>query len=469
MTQGPRCGGCPLKLAGGTGWVIEDGRGDLKIAIIAEAPGESEAEQGKPLVGPTGKLLNRIITRMDHPFESRRLKRDDFWLSNIIRCRPPDNFLTGAPWEDGAIAQCAPYLVEWLREKKPRAIIALGNQALRWFTGQWGIDKLRGYIWETKWGPVIGSYHPAFVMKGKWPLARMVQLDITRAIEVAEKGVPRVEKTYTLRPGLPELLAFERAYLSALRKDAALPLSFDIETPHSNLGKDEEIDPEEEEINIEDDASYTILRMSFAFEEGRAITFPWQEPFIGPARRMLASEGPKVGWNCINFDIPRLEANGCPVNGRVYDGMDMFHFLEPALPMGLKYAATIFTPDMPPWKLRAKDEPEWYSAADSDVALRCVERIRRRLEEQGRWDTFERHFVDLALVLRRMSQRGILVDRAQRGRDRDFFLGEQARLVEDLQQLVPDAVKPRKVYKLTRDKLKKRNLWIEGRMVENVK
>jgi len=442
---------------------VEDGAGRERIAIIAEAPGEDEAAAGKPLVGTSGRIMNRIITRAMHPTKGRRLERDDFWLTNVLRCRPPGNVLTGAPYEERAIAQCAPYLEAWLHAKKPRAIVAVGNQALQWFTSQWGIEKLRGYIWETKWGPVVGTYHPAFIARGKFSLAKVVQLDIVRAIEVAEKGIPRVEKDYILRPSPMEVEAYIREYESL----GCPPLAFDIETPHSSVLKDEEVDPDVEELSIEDDASYTILRISFAFQNGkvRAITMPWSPPYDTLARRLLATPSTKYGWNCLNFDIPRLEANNAPVHGTVVDGMDAFHFLEPGLPMGLKYAAPIFCPDMPPWKLKARDEPEWYSAADSDVTLRCVTRIKERLEQQGRWEIFNRHFIQLAQVLRKMSQRGILVDRVQREKDKALFEHEKELIVEKLQAVVPNALKPHRIFKKDEEWLRESGNWEEGKMV----
>lgn len=460
MTLGPRCGGCALKSAGGKGWVIEDGRGELGVALVAEAPGEEEAQQSLPMVGSTGKLLNRIIERT--PYAGRKLKRDDFWITNIIRCRPPDNELTGAPYEEASIAQCAPYLMEWLEKRKPRAIVTLGNQPLRWFTSQWGIDQLRGYIWETKWGPVVGTYHPAYLLRGKMPLARVIQLDITRAIEVAQKGIPKVAKHYLCDPDIHTALRFAEEY----ERHGGPPLSVDIETPHSSLDKDEEADPEAEEINVEDNRSYTILRISFSFEPGRALSMQWVPPFTTIARRLLMRAKVVIGWNFLSFDLPRLEANDAPVPGIIWDGMDMFHFLEPALPAGLKKVGPIYRPDMPPWKLMSRDNPAWYNAADADVALSCVLKIKQRLEERGQWTTFERHFIELSNVLRAMSRRGILVDKEQRARDLARFAEERERVTDALQKVIPTEVKPQHKYKLTKAQLEKRGLWVEGKMRE---
>ena len=136
--------------------------------------------------------------------------------------------------------------------------------------------------------------------------------------------------------------------------------------------------------------------------------------------------------------------------------------------MGLKYAATFYCPDMPAWKLSAASNPEFYSAADSDILLRCFTGIKADLEKQGRWSVFERHFVDLAQVLGRMSLRGVRVDQAKRQEAKAGFEARYTSTNADLQGLVPFEVRPRKVFKLSEESLRKKGSWIEGRMVKIV-
>lgn len=425
---------------------------------MAEALGEVEARVGLPLVGPTGKLLDRMIERT--PVPGPPLSRDQFLLTNILRCQPPENKLSGEVYEESAIAHCSPYLEDLIREFKPKCILALGNQPLRWFTGEWGIDSLRGYVFDTKYGPVIGTYHPAYIMRGKFPLARVWQMDLRKALFVASNGVPKADKKYELHPSPMDCARWADEYEAALKADPSLVLASDIETAYRSMRKDEKV-----EATIEDDDSYVIRRISFSFRPFTAITFPWIPPYISVARRILSSVGDKTFWNGDNFDVPRLEANDVKVCGKIYDAMQCWHFLEPALPMGLKYAATFYCPEMGAWKLEAGSRPELYSAADSDVLLRCFNGIRTQLVEEGRWDTFDRHFVQLAQLLRKISLRGVRVDTEKRDVARVDFEKRRDALVVELQRDVPEVCRPvEKIYKQDEAWLKKGGKWEEERM-----
>jgi uracil-DNA glycosylase family 4 len=450
------------------------GRGDPKlgVVIVAEALGEEEAAAGDILVGGAGKVFTRMLERTRDPDTGFLLERSQFALANVLSCRPPDNHLTGAPYELGAINHCRPHLEGLLERWKPKVILTLGNQPLRWFTGEWGIEKLRGYIFQSKWGPVIPTYHPSYIMRGNFHLARVWQNDLKRALYVARCGVPVLEKHYILRPSPMEVEKWVQEYLETLKKDPTITLAFDIETPHSSMFKDDLIDPEVEEINLEDDPSYTINRISFSYCSGEAITFPWCPPFSDYARLALASSGEKAVWNQ-HFDCPRLEANGCEINGPLIDGMDAWHFREPALPMGLKYAATFDCPDMPAWKLSSKSEPEWYSAADSDVLWRVLARTKKVLEEQGRWGVFDKHFIQLTQVLKAMTRRGIQVSQEKRVEARGRFEARYQEKLAELAPLIPLKARKLKVYKLSEETLIKRgldvNTMVKVKVMEKVK
>lgn len=461
MTHGPHCNGCPLQ-SRASGFGSLDGTGWNGVFLVGEALGRDEVATGKPFQGGAGKLLDRMLTRRNDPATGVPLKREDFLIGNVINCRPPDNEITNTPYEEEAIAHCAPYLIKALEIHKPRVIVGLGNQPLRWFTGQWGITKLRGYVFETKWGPFIGTYHPDYIMRGKFPYAKIFQQDILKALYVARHGIPKVPKKYDLRPSPEAVSAFWARYQAA-----GMPLlSWDIETPYSKGQKDEKDDALVTEKFLEDDPSYKIiLRISFSFEPYTAITMPWCRPYTDIIKVMLESKGDKLVWNK-HFDVPRVGAHGVRVGGRIYDGMDAFHFLEPSLPMGLKSAATYYCPDMHAWKLDSREQPEWYNAADSDTALRCFLGIRSDLEKEGRWETFERHFVDLSGVLNRMSIRGVLVDRGERKKRREEFEEKLEIQTAALQPQVPITVRKKKVFRSTEEKLRKGGKWKEGMMME---
>jgi len=141
--------------------------------------------------------------------------------------------------------------------------------------------------------------------------------------------------------------------------------------------------------------------------------------------------------------------------------MHAWHFLEPALKMGLKYCATFFCPDLPPWKLKAHTEPEYYSCVDSDAALRCLNGIKAMLIEQGRWETFLRHFVELGTILRRMGAGGICVNREKRRASLLHFESMYANVQDEIDDLVPNSVKGTKLYTFNKERLQKEGLWDE--------
>src|SRR5262249_47001800 len=137
-------------------------------------------------------------------------------------------------------------------------------------------------------------------------------------------------------------------------------LSYDIETLETGTLDEEEVEEKDEDI------SFTITRISLCYEgkEASAISLPWQEPYIGVARRMLASLGPKRVWNG-NFDNPRLMASGVPPLGRIYDSMWAWKFLQPTLPRSLGFVAPFYNWTGEPWKHTSDSEPERYSCQDA--------------------------------------------------------------------------------------------------------
>jgi hypothetical protein len=180
----------------------------------------------------------------------------------------------------------------------------MGVAALRcFFTGRTEMDGKRvsnaGYIFETEWGPVIPVWHPSWLVQGKFHYAQKWQTYLARAVQVAEKGVVRTPLEYDLFPGAAAFTAWVDDCIAA----GCPPLSVDMETPYSRE-KDEESKANEEEdlealaegIDVRD-PSYTILRDSFSYREGHAITVPHVYPFTEQVRRILSTTGTKIVWN----------------------------------------------------------------------------------------------------------------------------------------------------------------------------
>jgi uracil-DNA glycosylase family 4 len=134
-----------------------EGRSAAELMFVGEAPGEEEDLQGRPFVGRAGHLLDRIITAM-------RFRREDVFIANILKCRPPNN---RDPHQDEVLA-CSPYLHRQIELIRPKAIVALGKPAANFFSGgSLPISLLRGRFLDFHGIPVMPTYHPAFLLRNE--------------------------------------------------------------------------------------------------------------------------------------------------------------------------------------------------------------------------------------------------------------------------------------------------------------
>ena len=131
------------------------GNKNAKIMFIGEGPGADEDAQGMPFVGKAGQLMNKA-------FEGIGLKRDDVFIANIVKCRPPQN---RNPEKDEAEA-CIDYLRNQVMIIKPKIIVLLGNVALKNILGEeYGITKARGKWIEKKGIWYLPTFHPAALLR----------------------------------------------------------------------------------------------------------------------------------------------------------------------------------------------------------------------------------------------------------------------------------------------------------------
>jgi uracil-DNA glycosylase family 4 len=149
--------GCPRCKLSKTRTNIVFGQGNPKAGLmfVGEAPGRDEDEQGLAFVGRAGQLLTKII-------EAMGMKREDVWISNVIKCRPPNNRNP----EPDEVASCMPFLEEQIRLISPRVIVTLGTFAAQAIleTDE-PIGRMRGR-WRTARGVrVMPTFHPAFLLR----------------------------------------------------------------------------------------------------------------------------------------------------------------------------------------------------------------------------------------------------------------------------------------------------------------
>ncbi|MDP9119436.1 MAG: uracil-DNA glycosylase, partial [Actinomycetota bacterium] len=130
---------------------------DADVMFIGEAPGFHEDKQGEPFVGAAGQLLTRMLD------ESLGIAREDVYIANVIKCRPPGN---RDPQED-EIESCTPWLVEQVSLIQPKIMVTLGNFATKFVlqTSQ-GITRMRGQAYPWHGRIVIPTFHPAAILRG---------------------------------------------------------------------------------------------------------------------------------------------------------------------------------------------------------------------------------------------------------------------------------------------------------------
>jgi DNA polymerase len=136
-----------------------EGNPDARLMFIGEAPGEDEDRQGRPFVGRAGKLLDKIIAAMG-------LKREDVFIANVLKCRPPGN-RTPTPLE---AATCWKHLKKQIETIRPEVICCLGAPAAKQILNtKMGIGQLRGKWHDYEGIPVMPTYHPAYLLRSYTP------------------------------------------------------------------------------------------------------------------------------------------------------------------------------------------------------------------------------------------------------------------------------------------------------------
>jgi DNA polymerase len=168
------CGCLNCKLgATRTNFVFGVGNPNADILVIGEAPGADEDAQGEPFVGRAGQLLNKIL-------EAIQFKREDVYIANIIKCRPPGNRRP----EADEVAECEPYLYKQIELLKPKFILALGLTAVdTLLKKKHTMGAIRGKELEFRGIPMIATYHPAALLRNpEWKRATWEDMQYLRRL-----------------------------------------------------------------------------------------------------------------------------------------------------------------------------------------------------------------------------------------------------------------------------------------------
>jgi uracil-DNA glycosylase len=173
---GPDCSRCKLHGLGRRQVVFGVGNPEADLMFVGEAPGADEDIQGLPFVGRAGQLLTKII-------EAIGLTREDVYIANVIKCRPPQN---RNPEQD-EVNTCEPFLFQQIDVIKPKVIVALGTFAARTLLRTLDpISRLRGRVYDYRGAKLIPTFHPAYLLRNP-SSKREVWEDMKRARELLRR------------------------------------------------------------------------------------------------------------------------------------------------------------------------------------------------------------------------------------------------------------------------------------------
>lgn len=188
-----------------TNIVFGVGNPHARVMFVGEAPGKNEDLQGEPFVGRAGENLNRILSLAG-------LEREDIYIANVLKCRPPQN---RNPQADEVLA-CSPYLREQIRSIWPDVIVTLGNPASHFvLKTEVGITKLRGRFHQMGHFTVMPTFHPAAALRNPaWQAlleedfrmlgAYLAEHPVDVGLNTARAAVPENDATASALPEIEE-------------------------------------------------------------------------------------------------------------------------------------------------------------------------------------------------------------------------------------------------------------------------
>lgn len=424
------CNGCYL-CHKGMGFSRVEGSGVNKVMLVGEASGLEEYRDGLPFRpnGQSGSLLSKALSIIG-------AERSEFTITNIVRCKPPNNRLKGESYEESVVEKCKSEYLDMVVERvKPKVIVALGDIAFERLVDwdKYGIESeyrqismLRGYVFRSVYKGiwVIGSYHPSFIRRGNPSYTRYLVDDIIKGIKVGsgeEKsfldGERYERREYDLYPCVEDA----ESYAQMIEDNERLIVSYDIENPES--GEDEE------DRNFVG-GNPTLIQ--FSHKRGFGIAIPWREEYLRAIRKIVKSKNRKVGHNCWNHDNLVLRANKMGLEGsRNDDTMWMFKHYHPRLELNLQKVASLFGFPFP-WKHKVGSEFEYYGCCDVDAVMYILMGLVPRMKEIGIWEGYDEHVRRLKCeVLIWAESYGLDIDVKGMSKLRDRMVEKRDNLIEE--------------------------------------
>jgi DNA polymerase len=175
-----KCNRCQLRETC-TQVVMGEGSLNHKIMFIGEGPGGTEDKKGRPFVGRAGRLLDKIL-------ESVKISREDIYITNIVKCRPPDNRNP----HDKEMETCSPILKSEVKYIKPKVIVPLGSVSLKYLLGSdKKITEDRGKWYKKANLYFLPTFHPAYLLRNE-NMKKKVYKDFIKI----KKSIDRINELY---------------------------------------------------------------------------------------------------------------------------------------------------------------------------------------------------------------------------------------------------------------------------------
>lgn len=406
-------------------YIEPSGPKDAKIVICGEAPGAEEERQGAFFVGPTGRMLDQFLSIAG-------IRRSDCYLTNVSKQKPPGNDfktmyyskLTGEPKEE--LIEARNRLIDEINDIKPNLTVALGNEALKALTGKDGITLWRGSILDSPVGKVIGTIHPAKVLRD-WMDYAACLFDYHKI--AGDMEFPELRLPNPVLQTAPTFSQVEWAYREQLKP--AKIIAFDIETVN------QEIDC----IGFAPTPDYAIC-IPLMYTNGVPY---WPENQENEIWRWIADllgdkAIGKVAQNA-NYDITYLERHGCIFRNLAMDTMNAHHCVYPETPKGLDFLCSVYT-RYPYYKDQSLVNRWPYNATDAVVTRVCKDEIDKELEDFGTKEFYYSLVNEIVLPYKKVADTGILVDLNMKDKITKELETVRTEQMEKLHSLVGEKINP---------------------------
>ena len=157
-----------------------EGSSTADLLFVGEGPGRSEDQQGRPFIGPAGKVLSKLL-------DSIGLSREDVFITNVVKCRPPEN---RKPLRD-EVTKCRPYLEKQIETIRPKVVCVLGATALEALIGDSNLSAQHGKLITRGGLKLFVMYHPASALYNN--KLEAVMMEDVRSLSVILKKMDRQE------------------------------------------------------------------------------------------------------------------------------------------------------------------------------------------------------------------------------------------------------------------------------------